>query len=45
MQFIYGMIQRASQRTTTTSKLGEPCAENKGIDQPAHQKNATKTKI
>ena len=41
MQFIYSMIQKKA----TTTKLGEPFAENKGIDQPAHQKNATKTKI
>ena len=39
------MIQFVSQKKTTTTKLGEPCAENKGIDQPAHQKNTTKTKI
>ena len=39
------MIQRVSQKKTTTTKLGEPCGENKGKDQPAHQKNATKTKI
>ena len=31
------------RKKTTTTKLGEPCAENKGIDQPVHQKNATKT--
>ena len=28
--------------TEKKKKLGEPCVENKGIDQPAHQKNATK---
>ena len=41
------MIQLVSQKKTTKTKLGEPskCAENKGIDQPAHQKNTTKTKI